>query len=185
MAKQLVFLAVFVASATAQGSYNSPYSGYRGSYPSSQYSTPASAYLPSPYYNPQTPTRQPLAYSSPSAVRVNEYDPNPQYRFAYNVNDVSTGDLKSQEEERNGDAVRGSYSLVEPDGSRRVVDYTADPQNGFNAVVRRESNGYQPTSAPAYPNYSSGNQGSDRVNNYGSPVSNFPYNNGRQGSPYY
>lgn len=31
----------------------------------------------------------------------------------------------------------GSYSLVEPDGSVRTVIYTADPLNGFNAVVER------------------------------------------------
>lgn len=28
----------------------------------------------------------------------------------------------------------GQYSLVEPDGSIRTVDYTADPIHGFNAV---------------------------------------------------
>lgn len=32
----------------------------------------------------------------------------------------------------------GSYSLNDPDGTRRTVDYTADPINGFNAVVRKE-----------------------------------------------
>lgn len=31
----------------------------------------------------------------------------------------------------------GSYSLIEPDGSVRTVIYTADPLNGFNAVVER------------------------------------------------
>ncbi|EAL42197.2 AGAP012750-PA [Anopheles gambiae str. PEST] len=30
-----------------------------------------------------------------------------------------------------------SYSLVEPDGTLRTVFYTADPVNGFNAVVQR------------------------------------------------
>ena len=49
-----------------------------------------------------------------------------------------TGDAKSQHETRQGDVVQGSYSLVEPDGSRRIVDYTADPIHGFNAVVRKE-----------------------------------------------
>ncbi|KOB67816.1 putative cuticle protein [Operophtera brumata] len=29
------------------------------------------------------------------------------------------------------------YTLVEPDGSIRTVDYTADKHNGFNAVVHR------------------------------------------------
>lgn len=31
----------------------------------------------------------------------------------------------------------GSYSLIEADGSLRTVIYTADPINGFNAVVEK------------------------------------------------
>ncbi|XP_050300688.1 larval cuticle protein A2B-like [Anthonomus grandis grandis] len=65
------------------------------------------------------------------------FDPNPQYSFAYDVQDSLTGDSKSQIENRNGDIVQGQYSLVDPDGTRRIVDYTADPVNGFNAVVRK------------------------------------------------
>lgn len=65
------------------------------------------------------------------------YDPNPQYSFAYDVQDSLTGDSKSQIESRNGDIVQGQYSVADPDGTRRIVDYTADPINGFNAVVRR------------------------------------------------
>lgn len=65
------------------------------------------------------------------------YDPNPQYSFAYDVQDGLTGDSKSQIESRNGDIVQGQYSVADPDGTRRIVDYTADPINGFNAVVRR------------------------------------------------
>lgn len=34
-------------------------------------------------------------------------------------------------------ALLGSYSLVEPDGTVRTVIYTADPINGFNAIVQR------------------------------------------------
>lgn len=52
--------------------------------------------------------------------------------------DHSTGDIKSQQETRNGDVVQGAYSLIEPDGTRRLVEYTADPVHGFNAVVHRE-----------------------------------------------
>lgn len=33
--------------------------------------------------------------------------------------------------------ISGHYSLVEPDGSVRVVEYTADDVNGFNAVVKK------------------------------------------------
>jgi Insect cuticle protein len=73
-----------------------------------------------------------------AAVKTLEYDPNPQYSYSYAVNDASTGDSKSQSESRQGDVVTGQYSLLEADGTRRVVDYTADPINGFNAVVRKE-----------------------------------------------
>lgn len=31
----------------------------------------------------------------------------------------------------------GQYTVVEPDGSIRTVDYTADKHNGFNAVVHK------------------------------------------------
>ncbi|KAK9874119.1 hypothetical protein WA026_002472 [Henosepilachna vigintioctopunctata] len=61
-----------------------------------------------------------------------------QYKFGYAVNDPITGDNKHQEETRIGDAVRGSYSLVEPDGTRRIVDYFDDGVSGFHAVVRKE-----------------------------------------------
>ncbi|CAH1640164.1 unnamed protein product [Spodoptera littoralis] len=63
--------------------------------------------------------------------------PNPNYGFNYAVNDPSTGDNKAQWETRNGDVVRGAYSLVEPDGNVRLVEYTADSLTGFNAVVKR------------------------------------------------
>jgi hypothetical protein len=33
--------------------------------------------------------------------------------------------------------ISGQYSLVEPDGSVRTVDYTADDVHGFNAVVSK------------------------------------------------
>lgn len=63
---------------------------------------------------------------------------NPQYSFSYGVKDSLSGDDKSQHETRDGDVVKGQYSLVEADGSRRIVDYTADPVNGFNAVVSKQ-----------------------------------------------
>ncbi|KAJ8717118.1 hypothetical protein PYW08_005517 [Mythimna loreyi] len=63
--------------------------------------------------------------------------PNPNYGFNYAVNDPHTGDNKAQWETRNGDLVRGAYSLVEPDGNVRLVEYTADSLTGFNAVVKR------------------------------------------------
>lgn len=62
---------------------------------------------------------------------------HPKYAYNYGVTDGLTGDQKTQHEVRDGDVVKGSYSLVEPDGSVRVVDYAADDVNGFNAVVKK------------------------------------------------
>ncbi|XP_061710137.1 adult-specific cuticular protein ACP-20-like [Cydia pomonella] len=59
----------------------------------------------------------------------------PNYNFAYSVSDPHTGDHKSQHETRHGDLVKGSYSLVEPDGNLRSVHYSADDHRGFNAHV--------------------------------------------------
>lgn len=67
-----------------------------------------------------------------------QYEAPAQYEFAYEVNDEYTGDIKSQKESRNGDQVVGQYMLVDADGYRRIVDYSADDKTGFNALVRRE-----------------------------------------------
>ncbi|GFG29886.1 hypothetical protein Cfor_09908 [Coptotermes formosanus] len=84
----------------------------------------------------------PAAYAAlpaPVAVTKLDYaDAYPQYQFAYTVQDALTGDSKAQEETRDGGIVKGSYSLIEPDGVRRTVNYYADPVNGFNAVVQRD-----------------------------------------------
>ncbi|KAF7272183.1 hypothetical protein GWI33_015014 [Rhynchophorus ferrugineus] len=93
-----------------------------------------------------------LSYAAPVAKAVvasaEDYDPNPQYSFGYDVQDGLTGDSKSQIETRNGDVVQGSYSVVDPDGTKRTVEYTADPHNGFNAVVHREPLGVAKVAAP-------------------------------------
>lgn len=45
--------------------------------------------------------------------------------------------FKLQLKIKNNKIFSGQYSLVEPDGSIRTVDYTADKHNGFNAVVHK------------------------------------------------
>ncbi|XP_041977431.1 uncharacterized protein LOC121731830 [Aricia agestis] len=64
--------------------------------------------------------------------------PEPNYSFSYDVNDVQTGDVKSQHESRRGDIVIGQYSLVQPDGVRRTVDYSANDHTGFLATVNNQ-----------------------------------------------
>ncbi|CAD7004609.1 unnamed protein product [Ceratitis capitata] len=59
----------------------------------------------------------------------------PAYEFAYGVEDAQARLLQNRQETRDGDAVRGSYSVVDPDGNLRVVKYTADHVNGFQAEV--------------------------------------------------
>lgn len=60
---------------------------------------------------------------------------DPSYRFGYSVADTKTGDSKTREETRDGNSVTGSYTVADPDGRLRRVTYTADAENGFNAVV--------------------------------------------------
>ncbi|XP_018571774.1 adult-specific cuticular protein ACP-20-like [Anoplophora glabripennis] len=65
-----------------------------------------------------------------------DYHAPAKYHYDYAVHDLHTHDIKSQWETRNGDKVKGEYTLVEPDGNKRIVSYTADKHSGFNAVVK-------------------------------------------------
>ncbi|XP_031338246.1 cuticle protein 21-like [Photinus pyralis] len=144
MALQLVILAVLCAAVNA-GIIAAPAVSYHGySAPLAAplaYSAPYARAAPIAYAAPAiAKVAAPVAYAAPlaKAVVAEEYDPNPQYSYAYDIQDHLTGDSKSQHESRNGDYVEGSYSVAESDGTLRIVDYTADPVNGFNAVVRKE-----------------------------------------------
>ncbi|KAG8248584.1 hypothetical protein J6590_036942 [Homalodisca vitripennis] len=77
------------------------------------------------------------------SVRVRAQYPT-GYQFQYEVRDAHTGDYKSQAETRDGDTVKGFYTVVEADGTKRTVEYTADHEHGFNAVVRREHGNHDP-----------------------------------------
>ncbi|KAL4112898.1 hypothetical protein QTP88_016617 [Uroleucon formosanum] len=88
-----------------------------------------------------------------SGFETNHYDdhhyahaPTP-YHFGYAVHDPHTHDIKSHSESNDGHGnVKGSYSLLEADGSTRVVTYTADHEHGFNAEVKK-------IEAPAHHHY--------------------------------
>ncbi|CAH1996486.1 unnamed protein product [Acanthoscelides obtectus] len=68
----------------------------------------------------------------------------PKYHFQYGVKDGHTGDIKEQSEHRDGDVVKGEYSLVEPDGTIRKVQYEDDGHSGFNAIVTRTGHAVHP-----------------------------------------
>lgn len=103
-------------------------------------SAPAAYISHAPVSAPALISHAPIVAHAPVAVaakviKAEPVDPNPSYSFSYGVNDPSTGDSKQQSEQLQNGVVQGSYSLNEPDGSVRTVTYTADPVNGFNAVV--------------------------------------------------
>lgn len=58
------------------------------------------------------------------------------------MNDEHTGDFKSHHEQRDGDVVKGIYTLLEPDGTIRSVYYTAD-KHGFVADVKKSGKPYE------------------------------------------
>jgi hypothetical protein len=60
------------------------------------------------------------------------------------VKDDHTHDIKEQAEKRDGDKVEGYYKLVEPDGTTRIVHYTADDHTGFHAHVQRSGHAVHP-----------------------------------------
>nr|XP_022905355.1 cuticle protein 7-like [Onthophagus taurus] len=138
MAIKIVILAVFIAVCSAGNvpvAYPAP---YHSPYPAPVYSAPV-AKVVAPVYS--------------KTVAPEPYDPHPHYSFNYDIHDEHTGDVKSQQEERDGDVVKGFYSFIESDGARRVVEYTSDPEHGFNAVVRREEGAAHPTGPAAAPAY--------------------------------
>ncbi|KAG6463241.1 hypothetical protein O3G_MSEX013763 [Manduca sexta] len=115
--------------------------------PAAHYAAPVAHYAAAPVAHYAAPVAHYAAPAAHYAAPVAHYDAHPKYDFAYSVADPHTGDHKSQHESRDGDAVHGSYSLVQPDGSVRKVDYSADAHNGFNAVVHNSAPAVHP--APA------------------------------------
>ncbi|XP_053957234.1 mucin-17 isoform X2 [Anastrepha ludens] len=78
---------------------------------------------------------QPAVIKTIPEKHYEHYSDHARYAFEYGVNDPYTGDIKHQKEERDGDVVKGEYSLVEPDGNVRTVKYYADWETGFHAEV--------------------------------------------------
>ncbi|KAL7020250.1 hypothetical protein ACKWTF_011439 [Chironomus riparius] len=73
-----------------------------------------------------------------------DYIHHPAYKFEYGVKDPKTGDHHSQWEHRDGDVVKGEYSLDEADGTKRIVKYSSDKKGGFTAHVERVGHASHP-----------------------------------------
>jgi len=128
-----------LAAGPAPIAYAAPRVAY--AQPALAYAQPAISYArPAPvaYAAPAVKYAAPV-FAKTVVAQPEPFDAHPQYNYGYSVQDALTGDSKSASESRDGDVVRGQYSLVEPDGSIRTVTYTADDVNGFNAVVDRSA----------------------------------------------
>ncbi|KAK3908045.1 Cuticle protein 19 [Frankliniella fusca] len=88
------------------------------------------------------------ASQAPQRFLLSDLQSHPKYAFKYGVHDAHTGDVKSASEHRDGDVVKGEYSLLQPDGTTRTVHYTADDHNGFNAVVTNSGHAVHAHAAP-------------------------------------
>ncbi|CAH1982770.1 unnamed protein product [Acanthoscelides obtectus] len=117
----------------------------------------------SPYQEPAKPPRYgfvrvdgeedrgPAFHPNKEYEKKEDYYDYPKYKFGYGVRDPKTGDYKSHHESRDGDVVKGFYTVLDPDGALRIVRYTADDKHGFRAVVdRREHPGYHPVKKPKH-----------------------------------
>jgi hypothetical protein len=127
-------LAALVAVASAQYAAPTAYSG-------PAYNVQPAAYRPAPVAHKPTAYKPQYEVEGPA-----------QYSFTYDVNAADTYDVKSQSESLKDGYTVGQYSLIDADGMRRTVEYTADDYNGFQATVKREPvNNYSPSnSVPQY-----------------------------------
>ncbi|CAL4180019.1 unnamed protein product [Meganyctiphanes norvegica] len=57
------------------------------------------------------------------------------YDFGYGVQDEYRGVAYDHSEDSDGNVVRGSYSVLLPDGRMQIVTYEADHENGYRANV--------------------------------------------------
>lgn len=71
-----------------------------------------------------------LFFDVPNLIPIFFLQAHPKYEYEYKVQDPHTGDNKYQHESRDGDVVKGVYSLHEADGSVRTVQYDSDKHRG-------------------------------------------------------
>ncbi|XP_070504281.1 pupal cuticle protein Edg-84A-like [Chironomus tepperi] len=98
----------------------------------------STSFIPVSYH---TISHHPIEWMEP--VEWKEAEKPGNYDFKYDVHDEKTGDIKRQSETAIHGVVKGQYSLIDSDGYKRIVDYTADDHHGFQATVKREPTHYK------------------------------------------
>ncbi|XP_044752868.1 cuticle protein 19-like [Coccinella septempunctata] len=117
--------------------------------PALAHSAPVYHYSPVYHTVPVVHSAQLIHAVSNEKQNEEEHYAPAHYQYKYGVEDHHTGDIKSQEESRDGDVVKGSYSLHEADGTIRTVKYSAD-KNGFNADVQKSGHAVESHAAPTH-----------------------------------
>ncbi|XP_045446519.1 cuticle protein 19.8 [Melitaea cinxia] len=102
------------------------------------YNVQEEQYQQRPQYQPQPQPQQQSQYRPQQQREPEDYDPHPSYQFGFDVNDDQYTNYQNRKEQRDGDVIKGSYSVVDSDGFIRTVTYTADPKEGFKAEVSRQ-----------------------------------------------
>ncbi|XP_024221935.1 cuticle protein 21-like [Bombus impatiens] len=143
MAFKFIVFAAFVAAANA-GILREPLT-YAPAAPLA-YSAPL-AYAAAPVA--KAVVAAPVAKAVVAKTVDADFDPHPQYSYAYDVHDSLTGDAKSQQETRDGDVVQGSYSLIEADGAAPVA-YAAPAPVAYAAPVAKYAAAPLAYAAPAH-----------------------------------
>ncbi|XP_014365698.2 uncharacterized protein LOC106716654 [Papilio machaon] len=85
-----------------------------------------------------------LIISNDNIENLRKSDEGGNYQFSYGVADEQTGDVKRVWDSKDGDTVKGHYSVLDAEGSVRTVEYTASPGVGFVAAVNNDRVKSQP-----------------------------------------
>ncbi|XP_037945257.1 protein PFC0760c-like [Teleopsis dalmanni] len=118
----------------------------------------ALGYSYSRFYGPVSgPEQKVFVHDALNGGHSIDYIAKPEYEFAYGVEDAQNYLLQNRKETRNGDEVKGVYSVVDPDGTLRVVKYTADNVNGFQASVTKDGG------SPIIHGYNTGSQDNGNI----------------------
>jgi hypothetical protein len=88
------------------------------------------------YQEPQQAA--PQRFNKEEIDEEEEYSEPQSYQFGFDVKDDEFTNYQNRKEVKEGNVIKGSYSVVDSDGFIRTVTYTADPKEGFKAQVVRE-----------------------------------------------
>lgn len=91
------------------------------------------------YSNVQIENQSNYKYNAPTTIysqtHVEGQPSSSRYSYGYKIINGDIDDLNSQHQFGNADSASGTYRLSEPDRSRKVFDYTTDP----NTIVREQN----------------------------------------------